>query len=197
MKKYSLVLATVCLTLPLHAQDGPTLAPPLQGVIIGEEIADGRVLGDEVVGESVLAPHENLVVPQESNYPPADPLHVPYEQYPAAPPSFHAGPIQHGVTIVPASARKVKFKHHAGLLARKVRGGEPIDVLLHVKDPHHPGCIVEIPLCVPACCNGTPTEKCWKGLLGRENVDYLYKSGYRVRVSFGKHDDIVVHTYGR
>lgn len=48
-------------------------------------------------------------------------------------------------------------------------------------------CPVEVPLCVPACCDLTPTMKRDRGFLGRCVYRFCWPSGYEVKVVERKH----------
>jgi hypothetical protein len=45
-------------------------------------------------------------------------------------------------------------------------------------------CLYEIPLCVPACCEGEPTVTSGCGLLGRGVVEYCWPCGFSATVKF-------------
>lgn len=57
-------------------------------------------------------------------------------------------------------------------------------------------CPVEIPVCVPACCNCAPAMSCHGGLLCAGVVDFDWSCGYRVTVRFKHNGDVVVVTRG-
>ena len=93
--------------------------------------------------------------------------------------------------------RCIKYRHHCTL--RKVCRGcdAPVKTILAVQDPCCCKCVVEIPICLPACCEGTPKVCERDGLLCRNVVVYEWCCGYRVRVVFDRCGDVVVHSYGR
>jgi hypothetical protein len=70
------------------------------------------------------------------------------------------------------------------------------EVVLVVADPATCDCAVEVPLCIPACCEGEPcvTSRC--GVLGRRIVWYEWKCGFKARVVFTKHNEINVTSFG-
>ncbi len=72
----------------------------------------------------------------------------------------------------------------------------PKEITLKVTDPCT-GCIVEVPVCVPACCEGEPDVCCGTGLFCRDVVDYEWCCGFRVKVVFRKRGDLLVKTWGR
>jgi hypothetical protein len=57
-------------------------------------------------------------------------------------------------------------------------------VALEVKDPGKCGCIVEVPICIPTCCEGEPCVKDRCGAFGRGVVWYKWCCGFKVRVVF-------------
>ena len=58
-------------------------------------------------------------------------------------------------------------------------------------------CEVEVPVCLPACCEGEPTVCTGKGFLCRDIVEYQWCCGFYVRVAFRHCGDLVVTTWGR
>jgi hypothetical protein len=68
-------------------------------------------------------------------------------------------------------------------------------VVLQVPD-HCCCCLVEVPVCVPACCEGAPTVCSHCGIFGRQVVEYSWCCGYHVKVIFDRCGNVVVHTYG-
>jgi hypothetical protein len=58
-----------------------------------------------------------------------------------------------------------------------------VTTLLEVVDPCR-CCAVEVPVCLPACCQNAPSVCSRRGLLGRRVVDYTWCCGYQVRVVF-------------
>jgi hypothetical protein len=71
----------------------------------------------------------------------------------------------------------------------------PKPIVLKVKDPCT-CCEVEVPVCLPACCEGEPTVCTGKGFLCRDIVEYEWCCGFYVRVAFKKCGDLVVTTRG-
>jgi hypothetical protein len=69
-------------------------------------------------------------------------------------------------------------------------------IVLKVKDPCT-CCEVDVPVCLPACCDGEPTVCAGKGFLCRDIVEYEWCCGFYVRVAFKKCGDLVVTTWGR
>lgn len=73
----------------------------------------------------------------------------------------------------------------------------PVKTVLLVKDPGAcTCCYVQVPVCLPACCTGSPQVHCRKGIFKDGVVTYSYCCGVRVKVVFDRCGDIVVHYYG-
>lgn len=72
----------------------------------------------------------------------------------------------------------------------------PVETVLTVNDPCT-CCPVNIPVCVPACCQGQPTVSNRSGLLGCCITEFEWCCGFRVTVKYKRCGDIVVVTHGR
>ena len=93
----------------------------------------------------------------------------------------------------------IKYWNHHLLLKCHHRCCEcqpPTQMILQVKHPCCCGCTVEVPVCVPACLKGEPQVSSCCGPLGRGVVTYTWCGGFKVRVVFQLHGDLLVHTYG-
>lgn len=91
--------------------------------------------------------------------------------------------------------RPISYKRH--LLGPKIKSClPPVEMVLQVQDPCT-CCLVEVPVCIPACCTDVPTMDCHRGLLGRHVVSYNWCCGYHVKVVFDRHGCVTVHYYGR
>lgn len=89
---------------------------------------------------------------------------------------------------------KIHYRHRGPKLCC---GCEPgVETILKVKNPCT-GCEVDVPVCVPACCQGEPTVCAGRGFLGRDVVEYEWCCGYSVRVAFKHCGDLLVTTWGR
>lgn len=89
----------------------------------------------------------------------------------------------------------IKYRHRGPkLCCGPCKPGKSI--VLEVKHPCH-CCAVEVPICLPACCEGEPTVCAGKGFLCRDVVEYEWCCGYSVRVAFKHHGGLVVTTWGR
>jgi hypothetical protein len=70
-----------------------------------------------------------------------------------------------------------------------------MELILQVKDPCA-CCLVEVPVCIPACCTTAPRVCCYKGFLRREVVEYSWDCGFCLKVVFDRCGDVTVHYYG-
>ncbi|MDX1947998.1 MAG: hypothetical protein SFU86_21545 [Pirellulaceae bacterium] len=77
----------------------------------------------------------------------------------------------------------------------KFDGCDTYQLVLSVCDPCT-GCVVAVPVCVPACCTDSPTVCSHRGIFGRHVVEYRWCCGYEVKVVFDRCGDLTVHTYG-
>jgi len=57
-------------------------------------------------------------------------------------------------------------------------------------------CLVEVPVCIPACCSGAPTVCSHCGCFGRSVVEYSWCCGYHLKVVFDRCGGATVHSYG-
>lgn len=100
------------------------------------------------------------------------------------------------VSPVPANCcpqRCITYKHHG----RSKCCLPPIETILAVKDPCVCDCFIEVPLCIPGCCTTPPEMRCKTGLFGRQIVEYKWCCGYRVKIIFDRHGDLIVHTFSK
>ncbi|MBI2825826.1 MAG: hypothetical protein HYX69_14160 [Planctomycetia bacterium] len=67
----------------------------------------------------------------------------------------------------------------------------PVETVLKVVNPHT-CCAVDVPVCLPACCDGCPTVASRCGILCRGVVTYDWCCGYRVVVRFDRCGDVTV-----
>ncbi|MFI4875154.1 MAG: hypothetical protein ACIALR_07445 [Blastopirellula sp. JB062] len=90
----------------------------------------------------------------------------------------------------------IKYRDHRKLFARRNCGtcAPPVKMVLLVEKPCT-DCAFEVPVCVPACCEGVPTVCSRSGILGRQIVEYEWCCGFRIRMVFKRHGDLVVHSY--
>lgn len=100
-----------------------------------------------------------------------------------------------GSTCSRCCERCISYKHHKSLKRNCCGRNDTISTVLKVCD----SCCgeIEIPVCLPCCCDGTPTVCTHNGILGRHSVTYKWCCGYRVKVVFDRCGNIVVHSYDR
>jgi hypothetical protein len=79
------------------------------------------------------------------------------------------------------AASHIEYETHHK--ARKMYRSGQVQLSLVTQDPSD-GCCYEIPLCVPACCTGSPTVSGGRGLLGRGVVEYTWSCGFQAKVKF-------------
>jgi hypothetical protein len=87
----------------------------------------------------------------------------------------------------------IDYRHHRG--CKCFDPCKTKEVILQVKDPCT-CCIVEVPVCIPCCCEGAPEMCCYKGFLKRDVVEYSWCCGFYLKVVFNRHGDVTVHYYG-
>lgn len=66
-----------------------------------------------------------------------------------------------------------------------------IETVLQVKDPCT-CCLVDVPVCLPACCAGAPCVDSKCGVLGNGKYFFTWPSGYEVKVVVNKRGVITV-----
>ena len=73
-----------------------------------------------------------------------------------------------------------------------------MQTVLLVPDSRKCSCcgLFEVPVCIPACCVGEPTQKCHAGIFGRGKVVYTWCCGFKLVVTIKKCGDIVVTYIG-
>jgi len=86
--------------------------------------------------------------------------------------------------------------HHRGPKLCCGNCSPPKEIVLKVKNPCT-GCETDVPVCMPACCEGEPKVCEGTGFLGRDIVEYEWCCGFSVRVAFKHGGDLVVTTWGR
>jgi hypothetical protein len=66
---------------------------------------------------------------------------------------------------------------------RMLRCTEQVELVMVAKNPID-CCLYEIPLCVPACCEGQPAMREGRGIFGRGVVEYCWPCGFVAKVVF-------------
>lgn len=99
------------------------------------------------------------------------------------------------VVAAPVCCPKVciDYRHHRGCKCFDPCKTE--QVILQVKDPCT-CCLVEVPVCVPCCCDGGPVMCCYSGFMKRDVVEYTWGCGFYLKVVFDRRGDVTVHYYG-
>lgn len=87
----------------------------------------------------------------------------------------------------------IDYRHHKG--CKCFDPCKTKQIILQVKDPCT-CCLVEVPVCVPCCCEGEPKVCCYKGFLKRDVVEYSWCCGFYLKVVFDRRGDVTVHYYG-
>lgn len=73
---------------------------------------------------------------------------------------------------------------HAGPRARRMLACHgQVNLVMVTKNPAD-CCLYEIPLCVPACCEGQPAVREGRGIFGRGIVEYCWPCGFTAKVKF-------------
>jgi hypothetical protein len=90
--------------------------------------------------------------------------------------------------------RCISYKSHRFLRCKWDRCNTQ-QVVLQVPD-YCCCCLVEVPVCIPACCTGAPTVCAHNGHFGRDVVEYSWCCGYHLKVVFDRCGNVVVHSYG-
>lgn len=99
------------------------------------------------------------------------------------------------ISAVSASRWNVCYKRH--ILGPKCKCClPPVNVVLQVKEPCG-CCLIDVPVCIPACCTGAPEVHCRRGVFGRHVVTYDWCCGYHLKIVMTKHGDLIVHYFGQ
>jgi hypothetical protein len=125
--------------------------------------------------QSVVVPPQ-LAAPAEAQ--PAPPMPAPTVTNGAEP---MPGPV---ATTAAAVHPTPPISYHAGLRARRMLNCNPeVKLVMVAKNPID-CCLYEIPLCVPACCEGQPAMSEGRGIFGRGIVEYCWPCGFKATVKF-------------
>src|SRR5687768_12724343 len=85
-------------------------------------------------------------------------------------------------TEICKTPRCIDYRHHR-FLRCKFDPCSTNQVVLQVPD-YCCCCLVEVPVCVPCCCEGAPSICTHKGIFGRSVVEYNWCCGYSLKVVF-------------
>lgn len=94
------------------------------------------------------------------------------------------------------SKRCIRYHYHP--LHRKVCRDcckPPFKAVVTVEDKCC-GCLIEVPICVPACCEDAPKVSTHCGVFGRQVTEYCWCCGYRVKIVMDRCGDLHVHYFG-
>ena len=89
----------------------------------------------------------------------------------------------------------ITYRHHGPKLCCN-SCKPPQQIVLRVKNPCT-GCETDVPVCIPACCEGEPKVCNGTGFLGRNVVEYEWCCGFSVKIAFKHCGDLLVSTWGR
>ena len=182
---------------PTEVQSGPVLPPPANP---NAPAADSKVITEPVVPplKPSTAPEALPTPPQSQSTTtvkrpflrPAEPrgaakgkLVVGEESIPmpqSAPPAIE-GPVVEGPPVDVKPTPPIEYDTDRD--ARKMYRTGKIDLVMLTKNPAD-GCAYEIPMCIPACCEGEPSVSGGRGILGRGIVEYRWACGFRAIVKF-------------
>lgn len=107
-------------------------------------------------------------------------------------PVAQAGPSYPEITLC-ACKPCIDYVSHRSM--KRFNCSKTMEMVLLVKHPCK-CCYVEVPICMPVCCEGEPKTWCKSALLGREMVVYQWCCGFRAVVLFKPNGDITVHYHG-
>lgn len=184
---------------PADAADAPTLPPPAKPTQVPTSPQTSPILRQQA---PALAPPQAVVPPQaptpnaagaptDAKRPFMQPA-PPRDQSAAAPTDGSQTmpmPVPQGAPIAaaPSSGPPVRAASHIEYethhRARRMYRSGQIQLSLVTQDPAD-GCCYEIPLCIPACCTGSPAVSSGRGLLGRGVVEYTWSCGFQAKVKF-------------
>ena len=76
-----------------------------------------------------------------------------------------------------------QLPHRSPALAACSSATQQVELVMVTKNPVD-CCLYEIPLCVPACCEGQPAVREGRGIFGRGVVEYCWPCGFTAKVKF-------------
>ncbi len=128
-------------------------------------------------------------VGQQNYYAPAQSM--PYQSVQKMP--YQAS--QKGVYQKASVATCVRYVQHHPRRKTCCDCGPSFQTVISVVDPKT-CCPIDVPVCLPACCQGYPQSDGRAGIFGRGITNFCWGCGYRVRVVVGHRGDVTVHYYG-
>lgn len=105
-----------------------------------------------------------------------------------------AGPAVQTVMPLCKEPRCIGYRHHR-FLRCKFNPCDTKPIILQVPD-YCRCCLVEVPACIPCCCEGAPSICSHKGCFGRNVVEYSWCCGFHLKVVFDRCGNATVHYYG-
>jgi hypothetical protein len=133
---------------------------------------------------AAFAQEQSVVEPQSAAPPVVDPAQPVPAPQPMPAPATTEEPMPGPVTNEAAVHPTPPIRYHAGPRARRMLARhQQIELVMVVKNPAD-CCLYEIPLCVPACCEGEPAVREGRGLFGRGIVEYCWPCGFTAKVKF-------------
>lgn len=135
-----------------------------------------------------LAPPEDLAAPPQRVLRQSSqktPFQAAQKYQPAQKGAYHKGHV----------ATCVRYVQHRPLKKTCCGCGTSYHTTLPVYDPST-CCMIDVPVCLPSCCQEAPTASGRNGLLGRGITTFNWCCGYKVRIVATKHGDVTVHYYG-
>ncbi len=137
------------------------------------------VSGMLIVAVATAFAQEQSVVVEPQAAPPLVQPATP-DPAPAAADESMPGPVATETVVHPTPP----IVYHTGLRARRMlRCQDQVQLVMVAKNPAD-CCLYEIPLCVPACCEGQPVVREGRGIFGRGVVEYCWPCGFTAKVKF-------------
>ena len=135
---------------------------------------------------------------QEESNSPSDQV-GPVQRGPVQRGPVQRGPVQNGSPVQKGDTycTKISYHHHCSLRKTCCCSCSTIQQILSVEDPCCCGKTIEIPVCLPDCCDDCPKVVGNCGPLGRGVTMFRWCCGYKVKVIVDRCGDIAVHSYGR
>jgi len=167
-------------------------APPAQKFLPVQKWLAAQVVAPELVAPEPVWQKEAMPAPQEL------PLTV-WQKGPA--PAVQKMPAEVWQKSAPVCCcpptRHIAYWDHRICRRKCCSCVPPVQMVLVVTDPCCPcKCAIEVPVCVPGCCLGSPVIAARHDLLGRGLVTCTWPSGFKVRIVFRHTGDLLVHYCG-
>lgn len=129
------------------------------------------------------------------------PLHHTYQAPRAIQhPAVQQPAIQHYSTYAPKTCcppHHIRYVDHKSAQRMFCSCCPPQHVVLQVPNPCDCGCPIDVPVCLPPCCNLPPKVDMRKGLFGAGIAIYDWCCDYKVKIIVKHNGDVIVHSIGR